>query len=423
MKELKMKKFLTVFAFLLFSIAVHAQAWGVAGAFNGWNNALDGLYDDGTHGDAVAGDGIFTGQVTVATAGRYEWKATLWGSWATAFPNSNSWLITTSPNQVVTFTLNTNTISDNWMPASNIVNANDDPSPIVAVGDWQGWNNSGTQVMHDDGLAGDAVAGDGIFTYHAVIASAGTYQYKPVVQGSWDAWGIDSRNIDAATQTFTTTVPNQNVYLYLNKKTGRISSSAQSTALHLDFTAFIQARFNESDSKMIPDTVTVELRAENSPYNLVESQKGLLDENGYHTFYFTTAVNSVPYWFVVKHRNSIETWSLAPVVLSSSPIFDFTWSQGSAYGNNLIQVGTKFCFYSGDVNQDGFITNDDFTGVDNDASLGDYHAENDVNGDGFVTNDDFTCIDNNASIGVSRQVPPGAPGHLANHPVKHNVSQ
>jgi hypothetical protein len=156
--------------------------------------------------------------------------------------------------------------------------------------------------MHDDGLEGDAVAGDGIFTYHAVIASAGTYQYKPVVQGSWDAWGIDSRNVDATTQTFTTTIPNQNVYLYLNRNTGRISSSATSLALHLDLICFIQGLFNETISKMTPDTVTVELHGADSPYSLVESQKGLLDSNGYRTFYFSTAVNSVPYWFVVKHR-------------------------------------------------------------------------------------------------------------------------
>jgi hypothetical protein len=414
MKEQKMKKFLTVFVVLIFSIAVHAagEIWNVAGGFNGWNNGGNAMYDDGTNGDLLAGDGIFSVDITIATPGRYEWKVTAWQSWSTTFPPSNSWVITTTPNQVVKFTFNTNTLSDGWMPSVNIVNAIDNSGPVVAVGDWQGWNNSGSQVMHDDGLAGDAVAGDGIFTYHAVITSPGIYQYKAVVQGSWDAWGIDSRNINAGTQTFTTTNPNQNVYLYLNRNTGRVSSSAQSLALHLDLTCFIQGFFNETNSQMIPDIVTVELHDATSPYNLVESQTGLLDANGYRTFYFTTAVNSVPYWFVVKSANTIETWSLAPVVLSSSPIFDFTWSQGSAYGSNLFQVGTKWCIYSGDVNQDGFITNDDFTGVDNDASVGDWHVENDVNGDGFVTNDDFTCIDNNASVGVMRLVPPVAPSAL-----------
>ena len=418
-----MKKFLTVFTFFLFSIAVHAQIWNAAGAFNGWNNGGNALYDDGTNGDLVAGDGIFSADITIATPGRYEWKVTAWQSWATTFPPSNSWLITTTANQVVKITFNTNTISDNYMPTVNIVNSNDNPGPIVAVGDWQGWNNAGPQVMHDDGLEGDSVAGDGIFTYHAVIASAGTYQYKPVIQGSWDAWGIDSRNINAGTQAFTTTIPNQNVYLYLNRNTGRISSSAQSNALHLDFTGFIQGLFNVSISKMTPDTVTVELRGANSPYSLVESQTGLLDSNGYRTFYFTTAVNSVPYWFVVKHRNTIETWSFATVVLSSNPSYDFSWTQAAAYGSNLILAGTKWCFYSGDVNQDGYVTGDDYTGVDNDNFNFDYHHVNDINGDGYVTGDDYTCIDNNNTNFVQRQVPPGAPGFAGKRVINSQVQQ
>src|ERR1035437_3153113 len=362
-----MKKLITIFAFLLFSIAVHAQIWNVAGDFNGWNNVGNPMYDDGSNGDLIAGDGIFSVDITIATPGRYTWKVTGWGVWDPAFPPSNSWLITTTPDQVVKITFNTNTISDSWMPNVNIVNADDNPGPIVAVGDWQCCNNAGPQVMHDDGLEGDAVAGDGIFTYHAVIASVGTYQYKPVVQGSWDSWGTDSRNIDATTQAFTTTIPNQNVYLYLNRNTGRISSSASSLALHLDLICFIQGFFNETISKMTPDTVTVELHGADSPYSLVESQKGLLDSNGYRTFYFTTAVNSVPYWFVVKSENTIETWSFAPVVLSSNPSYDFTWTQDAAYGSNLILVGTKWCIYSGDVNQDGLVDLTDYNLVNNDS--------------------------------------------------------
>lgn len=419
-----MKKFLTMFAFLIFSIAVHAQAFYVAGGFNGWCSTCNAM--------TTSGDGIFTCQVTIATPGRYEWKATT-ADWSINYPGSNSWVITTSPDQVVTFTLNTNTISDNWMPTYNIINANDNPGPVVAVGDWQGWNNAGTQVMHDDGLEGDAVAGDGIFTYHAVIASAGSYQYKPVVQGSWDAWGTDNRNINASTQAFTTTIPNQNVYLYLDKNTGRISSSASSLALHLDFTGMIEGLVNETNSKMTPDTVTVELRASASPYNLVESQTGLLDSNGYRTFYFSTAVNSVPYWFVVKHRNTLETWSLAPVVLSSSPIFDFTWSQGSAYTDGggispLILKGGKWCFYSGDVNQDGGIDLTDLIAVSNDnldGTPGIYsHFSTDVNGDGGVDLSDLIIVSNNNIRGVYSQFPSSAAAkselHHVNPPMKNS---
>ncbi|MGD8398647.1 MAG: hypothetical protein PVG11_07305, partial [Anaerolineae bacterium] len=47
--------------------------WYVRGDFNGWGTT-DPMYDDGTHGDLVADDGVFSAEVTIATAGRYEWK-------------------------------------------------------------------------------------------------------------------------------------------------------------------------------------------------------------------------------------------------------------------------------------------------------------------------------------------------------------
>lgn len=243
-----MKKFYTVFLFLLLSIVTSAQVWNAAGAFNGWNNAGNQLYDDGTNGDLVAGDGIFSANITIAAAGRYEWKVTAWASWATAFPPANSWVITTTPNQVVKFTFNTNTLIDIWQPSTNIVNANDMPAdPIVAVGQLQSpvqWTNNGTEVMHDDGLDGDVVAGDGIYCWHKVVVTPGTYQWKPVVSGSWDGWGTDSRNINAANATVTTTNPNQNVYLYFNKNTGRIASTTDSP-LPVELTSFTASVKND----------------------------------------------------------------------------------------------------------------------------------------------------------------------------------
>jgi len=221
-----MKIIYTVFIFLFLTIVTSAQVWNAAGGFNGWNNAGNQLYDDGTNGDLVAGDGIFSANITIATPGRYEWKVTAWASWATTFPSSNnSWLITTITNQVVKITFNTNTLGDIWMPNNNIINALDMPGPVVAAGDHQGWNNAGPQVMHDDGLDGDWLAGDGIFCWHTVVATPGTYYWKPVISGSWDAWGSDNRSINTANASVTTNAPNQDVYLYLDKNTGRTTST------------------------------------------------------------------------------------------------------------------------------------------------------------------------------------------------------
>ena len=153
---------------------------------------------------------------------------------------------------------------------------------------------------------------------------------------------------------------------------------------------------------MLTDTVKVELHNEVSPFELVSSSTGILDSTGHGSFNFTSGVSGVPYYLVVRHRNSIETWSASSV---SDSTYDFTSAQSMAFGNNMIQKGSKWCIYSGDVNQDGFITSDDFTGIDNDINFGDYHVENDLNGDLFITSDDFTFIDNNASMGITIQVP------------------
>jgi uncharacterized protein (DUF2141 family) len=75
------------------------------------------------------------------------------------------------------------------------------------------------------------------------------------------------------------------------------------------------------------------------------------------------------------------------------------------------------------LDQNGQVTTDDFTGVDNDGSNFAYHLVNDVNGDGQVTTDDFTFIDNNGAGFVQRQVPPGAPSFLAKRVITSHVQQ
>ncbi|NIS21006.1 MAG: hypothetical protein GWN89_14025, partial [Thermoplasmata archaeon] len=62
------------------------------------------MYDDGTHGDVVAADGVYTALVTVATADRYEFKIAS-EDWSTSYPGSgNSWLDTTTDGETVTIT-------------------------------------------------------------------------------------------------------------------------------------------------------------------------------------------------------------------------------------------------------------------------------------------------------------------------------
>jgi 1,4-alpha-glucan branching enzyme len=183
---------------------------------------------------------------------------------------------------------------------------------------------------------------------------------------------------------------------------------AFSSAVTLNLTALIQGLYN--GNTMVPDTVTVELHSSSSPYALVESQKGVLNSAGAGTFYFSNALNGTPYYIAVKSANTIETWSKTAQSFTSDALsFDFTSAAAQAFGNNMIQKGSKWCIYIGDANQDGLIDLSDLILVDNDNSI--YttgHTITDVNGDGLIDLSDLIIVDNNNLNYINKQVPLGA---------------
>ena len=208
-------------------------------------------------------------------------------------------------------------------------------------------------------------------------------------------------------------------------------NSSAFSAMSLSLTTLFEAMWVSGGESSMPNPapVAVELH-DASTFALLEAQTGTLSTAGVGTFTFTTAVNGMQYYIAVKSPTTIETWSAAAHSFTAGALsYDFTSGVGQAYTDGsmdpLKSYSGKYCIYSGDANQDGFVTSDDFTGIDNDVNLGDYHVENDLNGDLFITSDDFTFVDNNISTGVMRQVPPGAPDHLIKQvksPVQHKSS-
>jgi glycosidase len=189
-------------------------SWYVRGDFNGWG-ATDPMYDDGTHGDVAAGDGIYTAVVTTGTERSYEFKIrdgdeTVW------YPSSgNSWLDTTADGEMVTITFDTNTYTDGWLPQTDIIGVSTEPGAWTAVGDWQGWDNANPATAM-------TAQGDGLYELTTAIASPGTHQYKAVKTGTWDAVGADGRSINANTATFETTAADQNVTFTVDALAGRV---------------------------------------------------------------------------------------------------------------------------------------------------------------------------------------------------------
>ncbi|MBK7253193.1 MAG: hypothetical protein IPI04_04535 [Ignavibacteria bacterium] len=176
-------------------------------------------------------------------------------------------------------------------------------------------------------------------------------------------------------------------------------------ATTVNITLILQGFYNLTTLKLNKrDTVTAYLRNTSSPFLIVDSAKAVIDSITFDGAFYFNNTSSGTYYIEIKHRNSIETWSSSGVVINAGGVtaYNFTAAASRAYGNNMILKGTKYCIYSGDVNQDGIIDASDLSEVDNDAfnSLSGY-VRTDVTGDDFVDAEDVSIVDNNAYNSVS----------------------
>ena len=183
----------------------------------------------------------------------------------------------------------------------------------------------------------------------------------------------------------------------------------------LNLTALIEGFYDGSN--MVSDTVTVELRSTSPGYTLVDQTKVVLNTSGNNAAVnFFTATDATNYYIVVKHRNSIETWSANPQSFSGGTLsYDFTSSSGQAYGSNMIQKNTKWCIFGGDMTsstpgvKDGLVDGSDLAAVDNDnTNFVTGYVDTDLTGEQIVDGSDLAIVDNNNTAFVGKIVPPGA---------------
>jgi len=174
--------------------------------------------------------------------------------------------------------------------------------------------------------------------------------------------------------------------------------------LTLSMEGLLNTSFNRLNRK---DIVKAYLRDDGAPFNVIDSALAVIDSvNFTGTFYFSFNTPSSRYYIVIKHFNCIETWSkyrgevLNKITdeLTPIPVYSFTSSSSQAYGNNMILKGTKYCIYSGDVNQDGIIDASDIALMDNDAFkfISGAYLPTDLNGDSIIDGSDLSISDNNA---------------------------
>ena len=159
------------------------------------------------------------------------------------------------------------------------------------------------------------------------------------------------------------------------------------------------------------DTITIELHDATAPYNILYYKRDTIDINGDGQFIFPAGIINQNYFVVVRHRNSLETWSYYPVLINSSTVYyDFSSAANKAYGTNQADLGDgNFALWSGDVSdgttvgvQDGIINKYDHVEIENAAQLfitG--YVTNDLTGDGIVESADFSLMEHNDVISIS----------------------
>lgn len=161
------------------------------------------------------------------------------------------------------------------------------------------------------------------------------------------------------------------------------------------------------------DTVKAYLRNSISPFNTVDSAVAVIDSVTLTApFVFKNAASGT-YYLQIIHRNAIEEWSKAGGESFTKGItsnYDFTSSQSQAFGNNMILVGSKYCFYSGDVVKDGVVDLSDVIAIYNDASTftGGY-AVTDLNGDNISDLTDIILAYNNSTAFITKITPMTSP--------------
>lgn len=173
-----------------------------------------------------------------------------------------------------------------------------------------------------------------------------------------------------------------------------------------------QGFYNASGYLNCVDTVLVLLANASAPYAIVDSAYATLDSLTYTAAAALAKANSGYYYVLVKHRNSIETWSSQTFayVKGDAITYNFTDSLTKAYGSNLVQVSTSpelYGIYSGDVNQDGYVDPLDLSLVDQDSF--NYQSgtalSTDINGDHFVDPLDLSIVDQNSFNYVGVKTP------------------
>jgi hypothetical protein len=167
------------------------------------------------------------------------------------------------------------------------------------------------------------------------------------------------------------------------------------------------------------DTLTVQLAETTEPWNILYSAHGVnLNTDGKCRVSVPGSITG-NYYVIIKHRNSVETWSKSGGEIFGGDLtsLDFSTSADQAFGSNQTSVsGGKFALFSGDVTspggvQDGYIDINDLNSIYNlnvESAFG--FSSEDLTADGFVDINDLNMVYNNNVNSVGMNTPPNPAG-------------
>jgi len=147
------------------------------------------------------------------------------------------------------------------------------------------------------------------------------------------------------------------------------------------------------------DTLSAQLRNSTTPYGIASEVKSVIDSVTFLGNFNFPHVTPGNYYVAVFGRNSLETWSSGTISISNGAVanYDFTTGYSAAYGGNLVNAGSEYCIFSGDVNNDNFIDIKDVGIIDVDVfnSVTGY-VKSDLTGDYIVDIDDLSIVETNS---------------------------
>jgi len=235
------------------------------------------------------------------------------------------------------------------------------------------------------------------------------------IKGTWNPETINTAVTGSTDYTFTPDAGECASTVTMTVTVNAVSSKILNLKLYLEGLYAGAGLMNQAQGTSGPqygpgiaDVVTMELHDATTPYGTAYTYSNInLLTNGSLAMNTISGSITGSYFVVIKHRNSMETWSATPVSFAGSLVsYDFSISASQAYGNNLKAMSGVFALYAGDVTQDGSLGVLDMTAIDNKSKLfATGYLPEDINGDGSVGALDMLFVDNNSKSFISVKKP------------------